>query len=183
MKNEINRAFEAKKKLMILAISAVLVANVSAQENKREFKGKQLSKEERVEKDIHHLTHELYLSDAQAEKFAVTYREYAAKKAELFEKNAPKQKEPRKELTDAELDKLAKNRFETQKKLTELDEAYYTKFRKDLTARQVAKVLRLEGPCGPKPEGCPQHESAPQREHKKAHSHAHKAAPAPDAKQ
>ena len=66
-----------------------MVMSVSAQEMKREFKGKQLSKEERIELDIKRLSNELMLSDAQAEKFAVTYREYAAKKAELFEKNAP----------------------------------------------------------------------------------------------
>lgn len=158
MKNVINRAVEAKKKIMILALSAVMVMSVSAQEMKREFKGKQLSKEERIELDIKRLSNELMLSDAQAEKFAVTYREYAAKKVELFEKNAPKFKEPRNELTDADLDQLAKQRFEGFKKLAELDEAYYAKFRKDLSARQVAKVLCLDGPCGRKHECGPKHE-------------------------
>lgn len=145
------------KKLMMLALSAMMVMNMSAQEMKREFKDKKLSKEERVEMDIHRLSHELLLSDAQAEKFAITYREYAAKKAELFDKNAPKEREPRKELSDAELDNLAKKRFEGMKKLAELDEAYYAKFRKDLSARQAAKIFRLEGPCGPK-ECCGKHE-------------------------
>ena len=137
------------KKLWILAISAVLVANVSAQEAKCE-KGKQLSKEERVELDIKRLTHELMLSDQQAEKFATTFREYAAKVDEIFEKGKPEKFEPGKELKDEQLDKLAKARFEGQKKLADLQEKYYDKFRKDLSARQVAKVMRLEG-FGPKP--------------------------------
>lgn len=141
------------KKLMILALSAIFVANVSAQEAKQECcKGKQFTKGERVEFDIKRFTHELYLSDKQAEKFAVTYREYAAKLDELFEKNLPAAKpEPGKELTDSELDQLAKQRFKGLKDLAELQEKFYAKFRKDLNARQVEKVLRLNEPFGPKP--------------------------------
>ena len=71
------------RKLVILAISALLVANVSAQEQKKECK-KQFNKEERVEFDIKRLTNELLLSDEQAVKFAVLYREYAGKLDELF---------------------------------------------------------------------------------------------------
>ena len=138
------------KKLMILAISAILVANVSAQEAKRECcKHKQLTQQERVEFDIKRLTNELMLSDQQAEKFAATYREYAAKLDELFQKNAPAKMEPGKELTDADLDKLAKQRFEGFKDLASLQEKYYAKFRKDLSARQVAKVLIFNEPFGP----------------------------------
>jgi hypothetical protein len=142
------------KKLFILAIGAILAANVSAQEVKQHecSKGKQLTNEERVEFDIKRLTHELYLSDKQAANFAVTYREYAAKRDELFQKNlpAPKQ-EPGKELTDSELDQLAKQRFKGLKDFADLQEKYYNKFRKDLSARQVEKVLRLNEPFGPKP--------------------------------
>lgn len=68
------------RKIMILAISAIFVANMSAQECKKEgFDGKKLSKEERVEFKIKRLTDELMLSDQQAAKFAVTFREYSAK--------------------------------------------------------------------------------------------------------
>ena len=89
------------KKIMILAISAMLVANVSAQEFKKECNKKQFTKEERVEFDIKRFTNELMLSDEQAAKFAVTYREYTAKLDELFEANKPAKFEPGKELTDA----------------------------------------------------------------------------------
>ena len=140
------------KKIVILAISAILAVNLSAQEMKKECNGgKQLSKEERVEFDIKRFTNELMLSDQQAEKFAVTYREYAAKLDELFEKNVASGKfEKGKVLTDAELDKLAKQRFEGLKDLADLQSKYYDKFRKDLSARQVEKVLQLPAPCGQK---------------------------------
>ena len=146
------------KKIVILAISAILVANVSAQEFKKEcFDGKKPSKEERVELDIKRFTNELMLSDQQAEKFAVTYREYAAKLDELFEKNVPAKFEPGKVLTDAELDKLAKQRFKGFKALADLQSKYYDKFRKNLSARQVEKVLHFDEPFGPKP-CCGKHE-------------------------
>lgn len=146
------------RKIVILAISAIFVANISAQEFKKEcFEGKKLSKEEKIEFDIKRLTNELMLSDQQAEKFAVTYREYAAKLDELFQKNVPAKFEPGKVPTDAELDQLAKQRFEGFKNLADLQSKYYDKFRKDLSARQVEKVLKFDEPFGPKP-CCGKHE-------------------------
>lgn len=148
------------KKIVILAISAMLVANMSAQEFKKECcGGKKFSKEEKVELDIKRFTNELMLSDQQAEKFAVTYREYAAKLDELFEANKPAKFEPGKELTDADLDKLAKQRFEGFKALADLQAKFYDKFRKDLSARQVERVLRFDEPFGPKP-CCGKHEGS-----------------------
>lgn len=137
------------KKIVILALSAIFVANISAQEMKNEkCDGKKFSKEERVELDIRRFTNELMLSDQQAEKFAVTYREYSAKMDELFKKNKVFNRQQGKVLTDAELDQKAKQRFESFKELADLQSKYYDKFRKDLSARQVAKVLRFDEPFG-----------------------------------
>ena len=169
------------KKIVILAISAILAVNISAQEQKKEqFAGKQLSKEEKVELKIQHLTQELMLSDQQAEKFAATFREYAADK---------KKGEQGKELSDAELDQLAKQRFEEMKKFADLQAKYYDKFRKDLSARQVERVLHLNEPfgkpcCGKgfKPgdkqcgKQCGKHEGPCGEKHGK---HEHKKAPMP----
>ena len=139
------------KKIMILAISAIFVANVSAQEQQKEFKGKQFNKAERVELDIKRLTNELMLSDEQAAKFEATYRAYADELDKLFLKNAPKKEfEPGKELTDKELDALAKQRFEGFKALADLQLKYYDIFRKNLSARQVEKIFRFQEPCSPK---------------------------------
>ena len=139
------------KKIVILAMSAILAANVSAQEQQRkEFfpAEKQLSKEERVEADIRRFTFELMLSDKQIEKFAATYREYAAKLDELFEKNVKDGKcEKGKVLTDEELDKLAKKRFEGLKELADVQAKFYDKFRNDLSARQVERVMRFNEQC------------------------------------
>ena len=159
------------RKLVILAISAILVANVSAQEQTKECcKGKQLSKEQRIEFDIKRLTNELLLSDQQAEKFAVTYREYAGKLDELFQKNAPKEDfEADKELTDKDLDKLAKARFEGMKDLADLKLKYYDKFRQFLSARQTGKVLHIQGPCGQ--HGCGNKPACGQHDGKQCNKH------------
>jgi hypothetical protein len=133
------------KKILILALSAILAVNISAQEQQKErVAGKPLSNEEKVELQIKHLSRELMLSEQQAQKFAVTFREYAAAKEKLFPKKAKKMYEQGKELTDAELDQLAKQRFECKKKFVDLQAKFYDKFRKDLSARQVQKVLQLE---------------------------------------
>ena len=80
------------KKIMILAVSAILAANISAQEVKahkgeckKELKECKFTPEQRVEMDIKYLTEELYLDEKQAENFAVTYREYVAEKQKLNE--------------------------------------------------------------------------------------------------
>lgn len=132
------------KKILILALSAILAVNISAQEQQKErVAGKPLSNEEKVELQIKHLSRELMLSEQQTQKFAVTFREYAAAKEKLFPKKAKKMVEQGKELTDAELDQLAKQRFECKKKFVDLQVKFYDKFRKDLSARQVQKVLQL----------------------------------------
>ena len=139
------------KKLLVLAVSAILVANISAQEQKKEgCKDKQMTKEERVEFEIRRFKHELMLSDQQAEKFAVTYREYAGKLDEVFGKNAPKEDfKPGQELTDKDLDRMAKARFAGMKEIAAVQEKYYDKFRQDLSARQAEKVMRLNEPFNP----------------------------------
>lgn len=78
------------KKIMILAISAIVAVNLSAQdvkaekaECKKEKKERKFSQEERIEKDIKVLSEELYMSEEQAAKFAVTYREFIAAKMQL----------------------------------------------------------------------------------------------------
>lgn len=130
------------KKLMILAMSVLMVASVSAQElkavkaeNRKDKKEFKMNKEQRVEMDIKYLTEELYLSDEQAAKFAVTYREFVAAKEKL-------------------------------------NKEFAAKFGKDLNERQVARVLHFHGPKphGPKGEGprpefkdgkCPKGEGRP----------------------
>ena len=113
------------KKLLILAMSVMMMTSMSAQEVqaekaacKKDKKECKMTKEQRIEMDIKFLTEELYLSDEQAAKFAATYREFIAAKENL-------------------------------------NKEFAAKFGKDLNERQVARVLRFHGPKphGPKGEG------------------------------
>ena len=118
------------KKLLLLAVAAILAMNISAQEakgQKAECKNAKkeckLSKEEkqqllkeRTEKDIRFLSQELYLSEEQEASFAQTYREYIEAKVKL-------------------------------------NEEFAKKFGKTLNERQVKAVLRYHGPKHKGPKG------------------------------
>lgn len=111
-----NQNLRVMKKIMILAITAILAANVSAQEMKalkgeckQDKKECKFSPEERVEMDIKYLTEELYLDEKQAANFAKTYRSFIKEKAKLNEK-------------------------------------YKELFSQDLNERQVKAVLHYRGP-------------------------------------
>ena len=137
------------KKLLFLALSAILAVNINAKEvkadNEQGKKDCKMSKEERIEKEIKILTEELYLSEEQAGKFAATYRDYANKLDAIFAKKADKAKEQGKELSDKELDQINKARLAAKKEVIELKEKFYDKFRKDLNPRQVERVLEFRG--------------------------------------
>ena len=85
------------KKIMILAISAIVAVNLSAQEKKvekaecrKDKKECKFTPEQRIEQDIQILSDELYLSEEQSKKFADTYREFMAAKAKLNKEFAKK---------------------------------------------------------------------------------------------
>ncbi|MBO7459197.1 MAG: hypothetical protein J6T80_08100 [Paludibacteraceae bacterium] len=140
------------KKLLILAMSAIFAANLSAQEVKaakaeckKDAKECKMSKEERIERDIKMLTEELYLGEEQAAKFAVTYREYAGKLDAIFAKKKAACEERGKELSDKELDQLNKERLAVKKEIILLKEKFYDKFRKDLNPRQAERAINFRG--------------------------------------
>ena len=137
------------KKIFILAVSAMLALNMSAQDVKKECEGKKFSREERVEMDIQRLRNELMLSDQQADRFAAVYREYRAQLDAIIEKGKPATFEPGKKISDAELDNQAKARFESFRVMSDVQAKFYDRFREDLSARQVEKVMRME-PLGQK---------------------------------
>jgi hypothetical protein len=137
------------KKLLFLALGAILAVNINAKEvkadNEQGKKDCKMSKEERIEKEIKILTEELYLSEEQAGKFAATYRDYANKLDAIFAKKADKAKEQGKELSDKELDQINKARLAAKKEVIELKEKFYDKFRKDLNPRQAERAINFRG--------------------------------------
>lgn len=145
------------KKIVILALSAILAVSINAQEKVEPKSEKQeakiekpckMDKGERIEREIRELTRELYLGEEQAKKFAETYRDYATKLDEIFEKKMGDCKERGKELTDKELDQLNKGRLAAKKEIAALKEKFYDKFRKDLNPRQAERVINFrESKC------------------------------------
>ena len=157
------------KKLFVLALSAMMVMSVSAQEAKKEFKGEKKAKMERQE----------FKGERKEFKEDVKFREFKAKEGrpDFRPEGRPGCPEGGREFSKEEMlefkikhlaDELyldsvqteafaktyrefAKDRAEiwekAMKEMKKLDEKYAKEFGKTLNGKQVERVLRPEGPC------------------------------------
>lgn len=130
---------------------------VYAQDNRQ--RPQRMSKEEMQEMQMKRVVKDLKLDEATAAKFTPLYQEYQAalkalqpERPEGFttqkdgENKDVSKKEGRKErpqLTDEQIDKMIAKRFEQEKKLSELRETYYKKFRTVLSAEQASKAINV----------------------------------------
>ena len=88
------------------------------------------------------IVHELCLDEGKANKLRPLYMEYCQKVGEIFR---PQQKpKPKDQRTDAEVEQEIKADFTKAKKMVNLRETYYNKFRKILTPKQIEKIYDIE---------------------------------------
>ena len=87
------------------------------------------------------------LDDATAAKFTDVYKKYMNEINDLRKKDTPKVKKENKDegkapknMTDADIDKMMKDRFMQSRKMLDIREKYYHEFRKFLSPKQVQKV-------------------------------------------
>ncbi len=92
------------------------------------------------------LTRQLDLTPAEAEKFWPIYNEYLKKRDEVLRERRPRHKGPPDfdQMTDQELDEMLKLQLDSEIKLQHLKKEYFTKIRKELSARKVAKLYMAE---------------------------------------
>lgn len=137
--------------LMMAAI--MCFSNLSAQEQSKKQERQRPTAEQIMEMQVNGMQKRLMLDDATAEKFAPLYKEYlGALKACRPEK--PQNKDQKKELTDKEIDQQIQQQWAIQKKVIEVKETYYAKFKKILTMRQIEQVFqsdKFRKPCMEKP--------------------------------
>ena len=139
-----------KTKYFFMLVVACLmgVQMVSAQqdsENRRPRK--RMSMEQVAEMQASKVVKELGLDDKTAAKFAEVYKKYMKEMDDLRKQYMPaksdfKEDKPSmpKSLTDAEVDKMMRNRFTQARKMLDIREKYYNEFRKFLSPKQVQKV-------------------------------------------
>ena len=91
---------------------------------------------------------ELGLDDKTAAKFKDVYKKYMTEMNDLRTKNMPQKEGVQPEgkktpamPTDAEVDKMMRERFAMSRKMLDIREKYYDEFRKFLAPKQVQKIF------------------------------------------
>lgn len=113
-----------------------LCTSVFAQ--KREPKNNR-SKEDRIELQEKKIVKELMLDSKTAALFTPLYKEYMTA---LKECRLSRTKQNGKQLSDEEFDKQMKAHFNTQRKVLDVKEKYYEKFKKILNIHQLEAVFK-----------------------------------------
>lgn len=95
------------------------------------------------------MVHVLMLDDATAAKFTPLYTQYLkdmmdCRKMKRNKGNEKGSKGQKQDLTDAEIEARIRNQFEVSKKMLDIRESYYDKFRKLLSPKQILKIYETE---------------------------------------
>ena len=104
--------------------------------------------EQIIQMQSQRIVDELGLDDKTAAKFAEVYKKYMKEMDDLRKQYMPVKSDFKKDkpsmpksLTDAEVDKMMRDRFAQARKMLDIREKYYDEFRKFLSAKQVQKVF------------------------------------------
>lgn len=151
-----------KQIILTLALSTLLLTANAQNGNKGPRHGqgmksekKEITPEQRAERNASRIANELMLDDAGTAKFKSIYKDYQNELGEVNKKYRPErpkkeegasaEKPAKKERSDKDIEDGIKNRFSHQRALLDVEEKYYSKFRSVLTPRQIEKVYRMSG--------------------------------------
>lgn len=136
---------------LFLVLMCLGIHNMSGQSPQFRPEGrKRITHEQLSKMKADRLAEELALDDQTAAKFKETYIQYMNEINQLWKKQFPKkpdfdqegqpEKKERKILSDDEVEKMIKGRFEQSRKMLDIREKYYDIFRKFLSPKQIQKV-------------------------------------------
>ena len=170
-----------KTKYFIMMVVAVLMGTqvMNAQDNEQGKKRsrKRMTMEQMVDMQSRKIVGELGLDDKTAARFTDVYAKYMKEMNDLRKEYMPKRPEAGKKPsmpTDAEVDKMMRDRFKQSRKMLDIREKYYDEFRKFLSPKQVQKIYEqgqknhgkfhkemnrragMKHPQGNRPQGAPQ---------------------------
>ena len=133
---------------MLLVACFLGAQNMSAQNNDLDRRPrKRMSIEQVAEMQANRMAESWGLDDKTSAKFKEVYKRYKTELDDLWRKNMPKKpdmkpgegKRPAPP-TDADVDKMMRDRFKLGRKMLDIRERYYDEFRKFLTPKQVEKI-------------------------------------------
>ena len=133
--------------LVVAFMMGTQVINAQADKPKGKREHKRPTLEQIIQMQSQRIVDELGLDDKTAAKFAEVYKKYMKEMDDLRKQYMPaksdfKEDKPSmlKSLTDAEVDKMMRDRFAQARKMLDVREKYYDEFRKFLSPKQVQKV-------------------------------------------
>lgn len=141
-----------KTKYLVMMMLCVLMGTqvMNAQDNKEPGERrarKRMTAEQMVDMQSNKIIGELGLDDKTAARFKDVYKKYMTEMDDLRKKYMPKkpevkpgEKTVRPMPTDAEVDKMMRDKFVLSRKMLDLREKYYDEFRKFLSPKQVQKI-------------------------------------------
>lgn len=137
-----------KTKYLVMMVVAVLMGTqvMNAQDSKEQVERrgrKRMTMEQMVNMQANKIIGDLGLDDKTAAKFKDVYAKYMKEMNDLRKEYMPKRPEAGKKPSmpsDAEVDKMMRDKFKVGRKMLDLREKYYDEFRKFLSPKQVQKV-------------------------------------------
>ena len=137
-----------KTKYLVMMVVAVLMGTqvMNAQDKSEQGKRhgrKRMTMEQMVNMQANKIIGDLGLDDKTSAKFKDVYAKYMKEMNDLRKEYMPKRPEAGKKPsmpTDAEVDKMMRDKFKVGRKMLDLREKYYDEFRKFLSPKQVQKV-------------------------------------------
>ena len=134
--------------LVVAFVMGTQVINAQADKPKGKREHKRPTMEQIIQMQSQRIVDELGLDDKTAAKFAEVYKKYMKEMDDLRKQYMPVKSDFKKDkpsmpksLTDAEVDKMMRDRFAQARKMLDIREKYYDEFRKFLSAKQVQKVF------------------------------------------
>lgn|SRR5574344_867141 len=139
------------KKYLFLMVAAVMILgsspSVTAQNANGKKEKKQFNEEQMITNRTQRMVQALMLDDATAAKFSPLYGQYIKELMDCRKMNMNANKGKNKNMdnkTDEEVDKIIQNQFAQSRKLLDIREKYYTKFRKIISAKQTFRIYQTE---------------------------------------
>ena len=125
---------------MLLSAVVLLTGSLSAQ-NEKDAKSRPAKRPDFAEMQLKQVLDALMLDDKTAAEFTSVYKDY---QKEMKDCRLPRMKKRGTEMTDDEIAKEIESEFAQGRKVIDVKEKYYKKFKKILTMKQIRKIYSLE---------------------------------------
>ena len=129
--------------MMVGVLMGTQVMNAQDNEQGKKRSRKRMTMEQMVDMQSRKIIGDLGLDDKTAARFTDVYAKYMKEMNDLRKEYMPKRPEAGKKPsmpTDAEVDKMMRDRFKQSRKMLDIREKYYDEFRKFLSPKQVQKI-------------------------------------------